>query len=199
MGAVAAVDQIVVAAPEAYLEQVHAAVAAVTLPNRIDLQVVAGGVLRQDSVRVMLECVAATLTGVLVHDAARSLAPSSVGEAVAAALALGHPAVVPVLPVVDTVARVDGDAVLGNVPRSDLRLVQTPQGFRVDVLRRAHAECPPGLEATDDASLVSRLGYPVVTVPGDPRGMKITHPDDFVLARAWLQQELSEASPDERE
>jgi 2-C-methyl-D-erythritol 4-phosphate cytidylyltransferase len=65
-------------------------------------------------------------------------------------------------------------------------LVQTPQGFDRQLLQRAHDECPPGWEATDDASVVSRLGVAVETVPGDPRAMKITTPDDFVVAQAWL-------------
>ncbi len=199
MAAVDSVAQIVVAAPASHLVEVETAVAAARVPSRIDVRVVVGGVLRQDSVRIMLESVDTAVTAVVVHDAARSLAPPQVGNEVVAALALGHPAVIPVVPVVDTVARVDGDAVLGNVPRDDLRLVQTPQGFRVDVLRRAHFECPPGLEATDDASLVSRLGYPVMTVPGNPRGFKITTPDDFVLARAWLEHDLTEVPVELRE
>jgi len=146
-----------------------------------------GGVLRQDSVRLMLDAIDDEITHVLVHDAARSLTPTSVGDAVVDSLRAGNDAVVPVIPVVDTVARIDGGAITAQVPRSELALVQTPQGFSRPLLQRAHAECPPNHEATDDASLVLRLGEPVVTVPGDPRAMKITTEPDFVVAAAWLE------------
>lgn len=182
-----AVREVVVAAPVDYYAEVVSAVEACV--TQVPVRVVPGGVLRQDSVRNMLAALSADVTHVLVHDAARSLAPVSLCGSVAAALAGGHPAVIPVVPVVDTVARVEAEYVVGNVPRGDLRLVQTPQGFLRHLLQRAHDDCPAGWEATDDASLVSRLGVAVVTVPGDPRAMKITTPDDFVIAQAWLEQE----------
>ena len=113
----------------------------------------------------------------LVHDAARALTPTRVFDQVAARLAAGDQAVIPVLPVIDTIARVDVDgAVLGNVDRADLRRVQTPQGFDRELLRRAHEARPGDLEATDDASLVSRLGVRVQAIPGDPLAMKVTTP-----------------------
>lgn len=184
LAAAGAVTEVVVAAPTSHYAEVVAAVESCVTP--VPVRVVSGGVLRQDSVRSMLEALSPEVSHVLVHDAARSLAPTALCEEVAEALAAGHPAVIPVLPVTDTVARVDGEYVIGNVPRDDLRLVQTPQGFVRHLLQRAHDECPPGWEATDDASLVSRLGVAVVTVPGDPRAMKITTPEDFVVAEAWL-------------
>ena len=126
----------------------------------VPVRVVPGGVLRQDSVRNMLGALSPEVTHVLVHDAARSLAPTSLCETVCEALADGHPAVVPVVAMTDTVARVEGEFVVANVPREDLRLVQTPQGFQRHLLQRAHDECPPGQVATDDASLVSRSRPP---------------------------------------
>lgn len=184
LAAARAVTEVVVAAPQSHYSEVVAAVESCVTP--VPVRVVPGGVLRQDSVRNMLAALSPEVTHVLVHDAARSLAPTALCDVVADALVAGHPAVIPVLPVIDTVARVDGEFVVGNVPRHDLRLVQTPQGFVRHLLQRAHDECPPGWEATDDASLVSRLGVAVVTVPGDVRALKITTPADFVVADAWL-------------
>ena len=103
-----------------------------------------------------------------------------------AALAGGADAVIPALPVTDTVKRVDAaEQVVETVDRSVLRAVQTPQGFRRDVLEQAHAA--PGadaLEATDDAGLVERIGRPVLVVPGSEEAFKVTRPLDLVLAEA---------------
>ncbi len=138
-----------------------------------------------------------------MHDAARALAPPELADEVAAAVRAGHPAVVPVLPLVDTVKRTDeGGAVAATVDRSDLRLVQTPQGFRRDVLVRAHAlagaaptdspvtdDRPADGPATDDAGLVERLGVPVHTIPGRDSALKVTRPFDLVVAEALLHAE----------
>ncbi len=100
-----------------------------------------------------------------------------------AALGAGADAAVPALAIADTVKRVDGQRVVGTVDRSDLVAVQTPQAFRAGILRRAHAS---DAEATDDASLVEALGGTVVVVAGDGRNLKITSPDDLIVARALL-------------
>jgi 2-C-methyl-D-erythritol 4-phosphate cytidylyltransferase len=123
---------------------------------------------------------------VLVHDAARCLVPPAVVEAVVAALRAGAPAVVPVLPVGDTIKQVDAaGGVVRTVPRAALRAVQTPQGFARDVLERAHRTGAPG--ATDDASLVEALGLPVATVAGAEEAFKVTRPLDLLLAEAVLR------------
>lgn len=176
------VNEIIVAVPAGFEE-------AVILPENlaVPVTVMAGGVLRQDSVRLMLAAASAEITHVLVHDAARCLAPPALIARVVQALDGDADAVIPVLPVVDTVARVDsrGDF-SGNVPRDELRLVQTPQGFRRDVLERAHDAADPDWEATDDASMVATTGGRVHTVPGDPAAMKITTAQDLVIADALL-------------
>lgn len=175
------VEMVVVAAPADYLDDVRA-----ILPeDSTDVRAIAGGVLRQDTVRHMLAALPPEITHVLVHDAARCLAPTSLGERVAASLKAGAEAAIPVLPVVDTVARVDsnGDFV-GNAPRDELRLVQTPQGFDRELLTRAHAQVQEGEEFTDDASLVARLGAVVHTVTGDPAALKITTSADLQIAAA---------------
>jgi 2-C-methyl-D-erythritol 4-phosphate cytidylyltransferase len=149
-----------------------------------DVTVVAGGAERQDSVRRALAALPSDVELVLVHDAARALTPSTLHEAVVAALRSGAAAVVPVLPVADTVKRVDGDRVVGTVDREDLRAVQTPQGFRRDVLEQGHRGAST---ATDDAALVERLGRTVLTVPGDPEAFKVTRPFDLLVAEAVLR------------
>ena len=122
----------------------------------------------------------------LVHDAARALTPPELIESVAAAGRGGLPAVIPVLPVIDTIKQVGPDEVVhGTVDRSVLRSVQTPQGFRHDVLAEAHASATDPL--TDDAGLVEKAGIPVTCVPGSELALKITRPLDLVLAEALLR------------
>jgi 2-C-methyl-D-erythritol 4-phosphate cytidylyltransferase len=147
---------------------------------------VAGGAQRQESVARALAALPSEVGLVLVHDAARCLVPASVVEAVVAALRAGAAAVVPVLPVADTVKQVDAaGAVVRTVPRADLRAVQTPQGFARHVLERAHGAGVQG--ATDDASLVEALGLPVTTVAGSEEAFKVTRPLDLLLAEAVLR------------
>lgn len=166
------IDRVIVMAPADLVDAVAAALPQVT--------VVAGGAERSDSVRAGLAaCPEAGL--VLVHDAARCLTPPALFATVVGALRAGATAVVPGLPVADTLKRVDASSHVVDTPdRAALRAVQTPQGFDARVLRRAHAT---GGDATDDAGLVEQLGLPVVVVPGDPLALKITTPFDLTLAR----------------
>jgi 2-C-methyl-D-erythritol 4-phosphate cytidylyltransferase len=158
----------------------------------VRLQVVAGGSERTDSVKAALELV--PLDGidcVLVHDAARSFVPAEVIERVVAAVRSGAPAVVPVIPVTDTIKRVDLDGRVVDTPeRSVLVAVQTPQGFEPSVLRRAHAGDVSG--ATDDAMLCERLGVTVQTVEGSEDAFKVTRPRDLLLAE-WLLAERAKS------
>ena len=172
---------IVVAAPAAEVDAVRALLAPIA-----PVTVVPGGAERQQSVAKALAAVPDEIAIVLVHDAARALTPSALIESVAAAVRRGLPAVIPVLPVVDTIKEVGpGEVVLGTVDRSVLRSVQTPQGFRHEVLAAAHAA---GLDAhTDDAGMVEKSGTPVICVPGSELAMKITRPLDLILAEALLR------------
>jgi 2-C-methyl-D-erythritol 4-phosphate cytidylyltransferase len=174
------VGPVVVAAPASEVEPVRA------LLRAFDVVVVAGGAERQDSVRAALAALPADVDLVLVHDAARCLTPVAVVERVVAALRAGAQAVVPVLPVADTVKQVDGDRVVATVDRSALRAVQTPQGFRRDVLERVHASTGPAL--TDDAGLVEAAGGTVTTVVGADEAFKVTRPLDLLLAEALLRE-----------
>ena len=146
--------------------------------------VVAGGKERGDSVGAGLAALSGQVGIVLVHDAARCLTPASVFGRVVDAVRHGAVAVVPGVPVVDTIKQVDSAGrVVATPERSQLRAVQTPQGFRRDVLERAHAESS---EATDDAGLVERLGETVLVVEGDPRALKVTTPADLEAAARIL-------------
>lgn len=181
VAAAPSVRLIVVAAPAADVAAVRALLAPVA-----EVTVVAGGAERQESVARALAAVPAGIPVVLVHDAARALTPPQLIEAVAAAVRDGRPAVIPVLPVVDTIKQVGpGEIVHGTVDRSVLRSVQTPQGFRHDVLAAAHAAAADPL--TDDAGLVEKAGVEVTCVPGSELAMKITRPLDLILAEALLR------------
>jgi 2-C-methyl-D-erythritol 4-phosphate cytidylyltransferase len=144
--------------------------------------VVAGGASRQASVAAGLAALDDDVEYVLVHDVARPFVPAQVLDAVLAALTAGADAVVPTVPIHDTVRRVGaGGTLAGVVDRTTLVAVQTPQGFRRSVLAAAHAQ-QHGVDATDDAALAEALGHHVVAVPGDDRAFKVTTPLD--LARA---------------
>jgi len=157
-------------------------------PTAPEVAVVAGGASRADSVRRGLAALPGRVRLVLVHDAARCLVPPELVHRVVVALH-SHRAVVPGLPLSDTVKQVDpAGTVVGTPDRSALRLVQTPQGFDRDLLERAHREAGPAAAsagATDDAALVERLGEPVQVIPGDPGAVKITTPGDLEYAN-WL-------------
>lgn len=171
------IGQVVVAAPPEELATVRELLPGAT--------VVAGGGTRVASVGLALAAADAAYAVVLVHDAARPLVPASLVDAVTAAVLAGADAVVPALPVTDTIKRVDTDGrVVATVERHDLVAVQTPQGFRRAVLEQAHATARSGV--TDDAGLVEALGVVVSTILGHADAMKITRPEDLVFAEAIL-------------
>jgi 2-C-methyl-D-erythritol 4-phosphate cytidylyltransferase len=178
------VDVVVVAAPSDYREDVGS----LLQPQEFSAEVfvVAGGESRSESVARALIALPDDVDVVLVHDAARPLVPPEVITNVVAAVRDGHAAVVPVVPLVDTIRTVSGDASLGaTVSRDSLRAVQTPQGFTRDVLQRAHAEVDAPV--TDDAGMVERLGIAVHAVDGHEDAFKVTRPLDVVLAEALIE------------
>ncbi|MEU3597459.1 2-C-methyl-D-erythritol 4-phosphate cytidylyltransferase [Streptomyces sp. NPDC006798] len=193
MAASNAVGLVVVVAPPEDAQGVRALLADVALPERTEVTVVPGGATRQESVRLGLAAVPDDVTVVLVHDAARPLVPVDTVDAVIEAVRDGAPAVVPALPLADTVKEVEPGAkgapepVVATPERARLRAVQTPQGFDRATLLRAHDQVPPeGEGATDCAGMVERLGEPVVVVPGHEEAFKVTRPLDLVLAEAVL-------------
>ncbi len=180
------VGYVVVAAPAGRVVAVRTMLAH-EVPTRVALDVVEGGDTRQASVAAALSVTPGSFRIILVHDAARAFAPTDLVERVAAAVRDGHPAVIPVLPVADTIKRVDESGyVVGTVDRGALRVVQTPQGFRRDVLEAAHDRAVDSL--SDDAGLVERTGVPVFCVSGSPAALKITQPSDLAIAELLLSQ-----------
>jgi len=174
------VTDVVVAVPAA-----ERAAFAAALPA--DVVLVDGGASRTASVRAALAAITELgrppVDAVLVHDAARPLTPPDVVARVLAALAAGAPAVVPVLPVVDTTVAVDDAGIVtGALPREPLRRVQTPQGFDRATLVDAYGRLPDGAELTDDAAVVQTIGVTVATVAGDDRAAKVTVAHDLALA-----------------
>jgi 2-C-methyl-D-erythritol 4-phosphate cytidylyltransferase len=184
------VDVVVVAAPPGDEPEVRGLLDTYAVPA--DVRVTTGGATRQDSVRRALESLEPDVDVVLVHDAARPLAPSELADEVIAAVAAGHAAVVPALPVADTIKRVVDGRVVETLRRDELYAVQTPQGFDRDLLTKAHeAAVIDGFAGTDDASLVERIGAAVTVVRGYPEAAKVTRPADLAAAEAVLAQRLA--------
>ncbi|WP_328299514.1 2-C-methyl-D-erythritol 4-phosphate cytidylyltransferase [Streptomyces sp. NBC_00435] len=188
-----AVALVVVVAPPADTAEVRRLLDEHALPDRTEILVVPGGETRQESVRAGLDALPDGVTAVLVHDAARPLVPVETVDSVVEAVRDGAPAVVPALPLADTVKEVEpGDPgepepVVATPVRSRLRAVQTPQGFDLATLLRAHEKVAvDGEGATDDAGMVEQLGVTVVVVPGHEEAFKVTRPLDLVLAEAVL-------------
>ncbi|MFJ2234346.1 2-C-methyl-D-erythritol 4-phosphate cytidylyltransferase [Streptomyces sp. NPDC087859] len=191
MAASRAVSLVVVVAPPDGAAEVKSLLDAHALPERTDFLVVPGGEERQDSVRLGLDALPPDYDIVLVHDAARPLVPVDTVDAVIEAVREGATAVVPALPLADTVKEVepatvpgDPEPVVATPERARLRAVQTPQGFDRATLIRAH-ETVTG-DVTDDASMIEQLGETVVVVPGHEEAFKVTRPLDLVLAEAVL-------------
>lgn len=181
------VDRVVVAAPPDRTEQTELILG--RLGKRV--VVVAGGADRVESVGLALATLADTELPdfVLVHDAARPLTPPELVVRVVDGLRAGHRAVVPALPVSDTVKAVDANGVvLGTPERAGLRAVQTPQGFATDLLLRAYRQAGPAALFTDDAALVEQIGGQVQIVDGDPLAFKITNQLDVLLAEAVVNR-----------
>jgi 2-C-methyl-D-erythritol 4-phosphate cytidylyltransferase len=176
------VDAIVIAAPAGWEEP--SILVAEELGCAKVASCVAGGQTRAESVRAGVDEVPGDAAAVLVHDAARPLLPDDVIERVLTALNDGWDGAVPVLPLADTIKRVDGRRVVETLVRGELVAAQTPQAFVASVLREAVAGDLAG--ATDCSSLVEARGGRVAAVPGDPRLLKVTSPEDLNLIEAWL-------------
>ncbi|MGD1255509.1 2-C-methyl-D-erythritol 4-phosphate cytidylyltransferase [Mycobacterium seoulense] len=175
------VDHVVVAVPADRVDEAKRA-----LGERAT--VVAGGADRTTSVSLALAAVTGEPEFVLVHDAARALTPPALIARVVDALRAGNDAVVPALPLHDTIKAVDANGVvLGTPERAGLRAVQTPQGFAHDLLLRAYQRAGTA-DFTDDASLVEHVGGQVQVVDGDPLAFKITTQLDLVLAEAIVRR-----------
>jgi 2-C-methyl-D-erythritol 4-phosphate cytidylyltransferase/2-C-methyl-D-erythritol 2,4-cyclodiphosphate synthase len=184
------IGSLVVAAPFGWEQRASA-----LLPARTPAEVVAGGGTRQESVRLALAAVPEDASVVVVHDAARALAPPSLFDAVVHALDDGTDladratGAIPTVVVPDTVKRVDGEWVAETVPREGLVLAQTPQAFLREPLVDAHRRAVEAeLEFTDDAALIEWAGGLVRTVPGSADNFKVTTPEDLERAALVLRR-----------
>jgi 2-C-methyl-D-erythritol 4-phosphate cytidylyltransferase len=154
-----------------------------TIDEPLASVIVVGGATRSASVRRGLAAVPGDAEVVVVHDSARPAASAGLFERVIVPVKHGEESVIPVIPVVDTIKRIDEAVVVETLDRSTLVAVQTPQAFRAEVLRRAHELDADG---TDDAALVEAIGGRVVVVDGDPRNIKVTTPDDLARVASYL-------------
>ena len=211
LAATGVVGEIVVTAPAGFGEQVRAAarsalagVASVvedagsSAAVELTLHVIEGDYpSRQASVAAGLDRLSTPDSGVvLVHDAARPLTPPATMRRLVEAIRAGHDAVVPVLPLADTIRMIDPEdptRAQGVVDRRHLRAVQTPQAFRAQVLRQAHAENADrgqqeSAAATDDAVLIEEMSVPVHLLDGDRSAMKITDRHDLAAAETLLAE-----------
>lgn len=182
------VDRMIVVAPQ---ERLACLADEPGLRGRID--VVPGGARRQESVAAGVR--ASTARVVLVHDGARPLVTAELARRVAAA-AWRFGAAIPVVPVVETVKRLEAGKVATTVPRGQLHLAQTPQGFRRDLLERAWSErSPAGLRTwPDEAALLEDVGVTVHAVPGDPDNLKVTVTEDLARAERVLAARVASSA-----
>lgn len=220
VGGAALVEHAVAGLRAAGVSAIYVAVPAEQLDEARDLlgasaTVVVGGADRVESVRLALVRALADFGAddfhaaggraqlpevVLVHDAARAFAPAAMTRSVIDAVRAGADAVIPALPVVDTIRAVNAAGIsAGVVDRDSLRIVQTPQGFRLDILRRAHGHAATQKSvATDDAGLVEAIGGVVQFVPGDARAFKVTTADDLAAAEDLFARQTSSTETEPR-
>jgi 2-C-methyl-D-erythritol 4-phosphate cytidylyltransferase len=182
-----AIDGIVLVCPAAHLPLAEKMVAAGCCPKV--RKILPGGITRQESSFIGVSAAPAGMENILIHDAARALVAPAVISRVLEALAVAE-AVMPVIPAGDTTVRVDEAGwVAAVLDRSVLKLAQTPQGFKLEIIRQAHelARADGFSNASDDCSLVLRYKLtPLITVLGDPGNIKITYPQDLMMAEAIL-------------
>jgi 2-C-methyl-D-erythritol 4-phosphate cytidylyltransferase len=176
------IGALVVAAPPGYEDEARSSVEGLSLPTTV----LTGGRSRQASVRAALTALAPDADVVVVHDAARPFAPPDLFTEVIRAVEAGADGAIPVVPVTDTVKRLDGIRVVDTIDRTELANAQTPQAFRVGALRAAHEQAATdGADVTDDAALLERTAT-VVAVVGDPMNFKITTLLDLARAEARM-------------
>ncbi|HEY0754179.1 MAG TPA: 2-C-methyl-D-erythritol 4-phosphate cytidylyltransferase [Ktedonobacteraceae bacterium] len=183
------IAQIVLVLNPARLEQARELCAHEGWPQVSVSGLVSGGQRRQDSVRAGLDYLAANVPEtrwVMIHDGARPLVSNSLLEAGLQA-AQAHQAAVAAVPVKDTIKQVENGIIQATPERSRLWAVQTPQVFAFSLIHQAHHNSLAEIEATDDAALLERLGYPVAIFPGSYTNLKITTQEDLLLAEALLR------------
>lgn len=176
------IDDVVVALPRDLLDSIPDYLRGRSKP----IEVVEGGARRQDSVANAFAVVSGRADLVVIHDAARPLVSADlIRRTVDAAVECG--AAISALPATDTVKRGNADRIIvDTLPRGEIFLAQTPQAFRVGVLRDALAQAGGAADATDEAALAERAGHHVRLIDGDPRNIKITSLDDLATAERLI-------------
>lgn len=150
-------------------------------------KIVAGGSTRAESVRNALDATASDI--VAVHDGARPLVTvDEIERTIAKAKETGAACLV--APVTDTIKSIRGGEIADTLDRDKLRRALTPQAFKTEVLRKAFEGVELNESVTDECYLVEKLGHPIAIVEGSARNIKITHPEDLILAEALLGSEL---------
>ena len=178
-----AVVELIVTVPDGFEDRARSCVDGLGIP----CTVVPGGDSRQASLRAALGALRDGIEFVAVHDAARPFAPPALFASVLEAIDDETDGAIPVLPIADTVKRVEDGVVVATVPREELALAQTPQAFRLTALRAAHDRAAAaGLEVTDDAQALEAAGCLVRAIPGDPMNVKITTMLDLARAEARM-------------
>ena len=181
--------QVVVASHEDRVEE-FASIAKAFAGDKVELAFTPGGLSRQGSIANALKEVTSAADVVLIHDAARCFAPAAVFDRVARAVIETGSAVIPVLPVVDTIKNVNQDVVLGTVDRDGLRIAQTPQGFSREQIIKGYEAATA--DFTDDASLLQAQGALVSSVLGDAMAFKITVQADLEYAELLLGNKVEQ-------
>jgi 2-C-methyl-D-erythritol 4-phosphate cytidylyltransferase len=154
-------------------------------PSKLS-KIVAGGTNRAESVLNGLKAVAEDCEVVAVHDGARPLVSvEEIERTIAKAKETGAACLV--APVTDTIKSISGDAIAATLDRAKLRRALTPQAFRKDILRRAFELADLNGSVTDECYLVEKLGHPISLVEGSSRNIKITNPEDLILAEALIR------------
>lgn len=149
-------------------------------------KIVAGGETRAESVRNGLNAVSEQTDIVAVHDGARPLISLiEISRTIDAAKKTGAACLV--APVTDTIKEVADGNIVRTVDRSRLRRALTPQAFRIDILKKAFENADLSESITDECYLVEKLGFPIACVEGSPLNIKVTHPEDLILAELFLQ------------
>jgi 2-C-methyl-D-erythritol 4-phosphate cytidylyltransferase len=181
------VDKILVAAPQESVEEVRKLVASAGFSKPVT--VVQGGARRQDSVAIAMQHIGPETTVVAVHDAVRPFVKVEEIEATVHEAQKSGAAVL-AIPIVDTVKQIRKDVIDSTLTREHLVLAQTPQVFRIELLREAFERArKDDYYGTDESSLVERLGHPVAVIRGSERNIKITRPGDLALAGFYLREE----------
>jgi 2-C-methyl-D-erythritol 4-phosphate cytidylyltransferase len=177
------VDEIILVCAEHSLDAGTALI--LDLPTDKRVALVIGGARRQDSALAGIEATSTDTTIVAIHDAARPMVTAALFDEVITAASVG--AAIAAIPISDTIKRIDDGRVLETVPREHLVSVQTPQAFDkallLDAFRLAEAS---GSSVTDEASLIEQMGGTVQVVRGSASNLKVTYPEDLVIAEALL-------------